>query len=370
MFKVCNKCVMDTHGNDEIYFDKKGICNYCYEYDEKFKIRVQHDKASLDNIVKKIKKAGEYKEYDCVIGVSGGVDSTYTAYLTHDLGLRPLAVHFDNGWNSELAIHNIQKILDKLNIDLFTYVVDWEEFKDLQTSFLKSSTPDGEIPTDHAILATLYDIANNHNIKYIISGNNFISEGVMPRKWAYGHIDFKYIKSVHRIYGSKKLKSYPRLNLLKFLWFTFFKGIKSISILNYVDYKKDVAMETITEKLDWKYYGGKHYESNYTKFFQGFILPKKFNIDKRKLHLSALILSNQISKQQALKILKEPIYPKDEVSRDTDYFKKKLDFNIQDFEKLLKDKPKTFFDYPNNYHFHSYLRKTLAFLRKKKLFYS
>jgi len=313
---------MDTIGNTEIHFNDDGICNYCFEYEAKYKKRVIRDnkgKSNLNNIVEKIKKYGKNNQYDCVIGVSGGVDSTYTAYLTHELGLRPLAIHFDNGWNSELAIHNIEKILDKLDIDLYTYVVDWEEFKDVQISFLKSSTPDGEIPTDHAILSTLYDVANKHNIKFIISGNNFVSEGIMPRLWAYGHIDWKYIKSVHKLFGKIKLQSFPYLNLLKFLWYTFFRGIKSISILNYIDYKKDDAMELITDKLDWKYYGGKHYESNYTKFYQGYILPEKFGIDKRKLHYSALILSNQISREKALKELTKQPYPEGKIDYDKLY---------------------------------------------------
>ena len=364
---------MDTDGNPEIEFDERGICIYCYEYEAKSKVRLIPSgkrEIELNKIIERIKSSRKGGDYDCVIGISGGVDSTYTAYLTKKLGLRPLAIHFDNGWNSELAVKNIEKTLKLLDIDLHTYVIDWEEFKDLQISFLKSSTPDGEIPTDHAILATLYKISSQYNIKYIISGNNFKNEGIMPRLWAYGHIDWKYIKSVQKIFGSKKLKSYPFLNLIKFIWFTFFKGIKSISILNYIDYKKDNAMKVLTKELDWKYYGGKHYESNYTKFFQGYILPRKFDIDKRKLHLSALILSNQIKKEEALEILEGPIYPINEIERDIEYFRKKLDLSVNDFNNLFEDQKKTFFDYPNNYKLHSVFRKTLAILRRKKLFYS
>jgi GMP synthase PP-ATPase subunit len=209
---------------------------------------------NIDNFLsrsEKIKKASIGKKYDCLIGVSGGVDSTYTAFLVKQLGLNPLAVHFDNGWYSELAVNNIQKTLEILKIDLYTYVVNWEEFKDLQLSFLKSSTPDGEIPTDHAILSVLYEIARNNKIKYIISGNNFKSEGIMPRFWAYGHIDWKYIKSIHHIFGSKKLKTYPHLTIFKFLWYTLFCRIKIISILNYIDYDKSSAMEVLQNKSVW-----------------------------------------------------------------------------------------------------------------------
>ena len=363
---------MDSVGNIEFFLDEEGICNYCYEYRKKEKSRLIPDSLReefLTDIKSKIKTAGKNKKYDCVIGVSGGGDSTFTAYQVKKLGLRPLAVHFDNGWNSELAVNNIQKTLESLDIDLYTYVVDWEEFKDLQRSFLKSSTPDGEIPTDHAILATLYYIAGKFGIKYIISGNNFKTEGVMPRYWAYGHIDWKYIKSVHKKYGIKRLKTYPHFTLFKFIWFTFFKKIQMISILNYIDYCKSEAMEIIYRELNWKNYGGKHYESNYTKFYQGYILPVKFGIDKRKLHLSALILSGQINRQDAIKELKSEPYPQDKLEFDKNYFRKKLNMDIQDFENILNEKKKTFFNYPNSYFMHNIYRKLLSFLRELGLFY-
>jgi N-acetyl sugar amidotransferase len=364
---------MDTEGNPEIVFDDKGICNYCYEYQEKAKVRLIPDdqrESELKKIVDRIKADGKGKTYDCLIGVSGGVDSTYTAHLVKKLGLRPLAVHFDNGWNSELAVSNIEKTLEKLDIDLYTYVIDWEEFKDLQYSFLKSSTPDGEIPTDHAILATIYNIASKHNIKYIMSGNNFKTEGVMPRLWAYGHIDWKYIKNIQGKFGKKKLKTYPYLTLMKFLWYTMVKRVKMISILNYIDYDKDEAMKVLIDELKWQYYGGKHYESNYTKYFQGVILPQKFKIDKRKLHLSALILCGNITKSEALEELKKPIYPLELLDEETDYLIKKFDIDEAKFKAIMDAEPKTFLDYKTNYKMHVVLRNFLATLRKKKLFYS
>ena len=370
-YQQCCKCVMDTDGNYEINFDDNGICNYCYEYEAKSKIRLipmGESEIELNKIVSKIKSSNDNNEYDCLIGVSGGVDSTYTAYLTKKLGLKPLAVHFDNGWNSELAVHNIEKTLNILNIDLHTYVIDWEEFRELQISFLKSSTPDGEIPTDHAILATLYKIAAQYKIKYIISGNNFKNEGIMPRLWAYGHIDWKYIKSVHSLFSDKKLKTFPYFNLSKFIYYTFLRGIKIVSILNYINYNKNEAMEILTKKLNWEYYGGKHYESNYTKYYQGVILPEKFNIDKRKLHLSALILSNQITRVQAMENLKNPIYPHDKLAFDTEYLIKKLGLDKNEFKKIMNEEPKFYFDYPNNYFIHSYLRRLLNYLRAKKLY--
>ena len=336
----CKQCVMDSTGNPEIYLDSEGICNYCHEYREKEAVRLltslQRERA-LNVLVNRIKKTGEGKPYDCLIGVSGGVDSTFTAYFVKKLGLRPLAVHFDNGWNSELAVHNIQKVLEKLDIDLFTYVVNWNEFKDLQMSFLKASTPDGEIPTDHAILATLYQVAGKHNIKFIMSGNNFKTEGVMPRLWSYGHIDWRYIKGVHKLFGTKKLKTFPYFTLTKFLWYTLIKRAKMIAILNYMDYAKDEAMRVLMEELKWQYYGGKHYESNYTKYFQGIVLPQKFHIDKRKLHLSALILCGQMNRIDALKELGKPIYPLDKIGDDTEYIIKKFGMEADELEAILRE---------------------------------
>lgn len=370
---TCKQCVMDSIGNPEFQVDDDGICIYCHEYEEKAQIRlIPEDQQEVERnaIVEKIRKSGKGKAYDCVIGVSGGVDSTYTAHLVKSLGLRPLAVHFDNGWNSELAVSNIQKVLEQLDIDLDTYVVNWEEFKDLQLSFLRASTPDGEIPTDHAILATLYKTAAKYNIKYIISGNNFKTEGVMPRLWAYGHIDWKYIKSVHKLFGSKRLKTFPHFTLSKFIWSTAVRRIKMVSILNYVDYDRNKAMDLLMNELNWQYYGGKHYESNYTKFYQGVILPEKFKIDKRKLHLSAMILAGLTTRESALKELEEPIYPVGKRDEDAEYVAKKFSITPEELDGIMKAPTKTFMDYPNDYKFLSYLKDLLGKLRKRKLYYN
>ena len=369
----CSQCVMDSVGNPEIVLDKQGVCNYCHEYRTKEKVRILKSperEQALESIVNKIKAAGKGKKYDCLIGVSGGGDSTYTAYYVKKLGLRPLAVHFDNGWNSELAVHNIQKVLETLDIDLYTYVVNWNEFKELQFSFLKSSTPDGEIPTDHAIFSILYKVASKHKIRYILNGANFKTEGVMPRLWAYGHIDWKYIKGIHRKFGSKALKTYPHVSILTFLKHTFINKIKSISILNYLDFDKDEVKKVLIRDLRWQDYGGKHYESSYTKFYQGILLPRKFRIDKRKIHLSALILCSQITREEALEELKVPIYPVDRVSDDTEYVAKKFGISVEELEGIIAAQTKNFLDYPNNNLIHSKLKVLLSYLRRKKVFYS
>lgn len=361
---------MDTT-DPEIVFDAEGVCNHCHKYDVELPKRVfqgQIASEKLTEIVNKIKKSGKGKEYDCIIGVSGGVDSTYVAYLTKELGLRALAIHFDNGWNSELAVSNIEKVLDKLEIDLFTYVIDWEEFKDLQLSFLKASTPDGEIPTDHAINALLFREASKRGVKYIINGMNFATESMAVRMWAYGHSDWKYIKAVHKIFGTASLKKYPHYSFFNLFYWTFIKRIKVVSILNYVDFDKNKVMELIQEKLNWVYYGGKHYESVYTRFFQGYILPTKFNIDKRIGHLSDLIRSGQLSRKNALTELSVPAYDIQMKNIDLDFVMKKLDFDKISFEKLMNQKPKNFMAYPNSASTIIKIKKGVNYLRAKGLY--
>jgi N-acetyl sugar amidotransferase len=372
-YRICSKSVMDTIADPDIIFDANGVCHYFHEYQERAKSRLFTDEKNahkLPEIVGEIKKSGKGKDYDCLIGVSGGVDSTYVAYKVLELGLRPLAVHFDNGWNSELAVKNIENTLNKLGIDLFTYVIDWQEFKSLQLAFLKASTPDGEIPTDHAILALLFKIANEKKIKYIINGNNFATEFVMPRTWSYGHIDWRYISTINNLFGTTKLKDYPFITPFKYFYYSFLRRIRIVSILNYMPYNKAEAMELLRDKLDWKYYGGKHYESIYTRFYQGYILPEKFKIDKRKAHLSTLIFSGQITREEALKELEKPIYPIELFSEDKLFVQKKLDLTAEQFAAIMNLENKTYRDYPNQSKLLDKLKKGLNKLRGKGLMYS
>ena len=363
----CNRCIMDTSVDKTITFNNDGICNHCLRYDELIDTRVfkgTEAKQKLDSLVLKIKNAGKGKDYDCLIGVSGGVDSTYVAYLTKELGLRPLAIHFDNGWNSELAVKNVELVLKKLDIDLITYVVDWDEFKDLQLSFLKGSTPDGEIPTDHAIGALLWKEALNHKIKYIISGMNFTTESISVPDWSYGHSDWKYIKAIHKKYGNTKLKTYPHFGFALLFYTNFIRGVRNVSILNYVDYNKDKVMDLLQNELGWVYYGGKHHESIYTRFYQGYILPKKFNVDKRFGHLSDLINAKQVERSSALEEVKNEPYPVVLQEQDVEYVCKKLGLSMNEFEQIMNSKIKSFRDYPNSYSFVQFLRRLVNKLRK------
>ncbi|MCB0485002.1 MAG: N-acetyl sugar amidotransferase [Cyclobacteriaceae bacterium] len=373
MSRVCSLSVMDSIANPDITFNEEGVSNYYDEYLQRSRLRLFNNPSEaykLNDLVEKIKESGKGKEYDCIIGISGGVDSTYVAYKAKELGLRPLAIHFDNGWNSELAVKNIEKTLNKLEIDLFTYVIDWEEFRSLQLAFLKASTPDGEIPTDHAIFALFFKIANEKGIKYIINGNNFETESVMPLTWSYGHIDWRYIKNINQRFGTSRLKAYPTITPLKYGYYTFVKGIRIVSILNYMHYNKNQAMELLKTKLDWKYYGGKHYESIYTRFYQGYILPHKFKIDKRKAHISSLIFAGQMTREQGLEELKKPIYPEALFEEDKLFVLKKLGLTEDEFNSILALPNKTFKDYPNQYAFLTKLRNALNTLRGKGLAYS
>jgi len=340
---------MDTSDPD-ITFDDNGYCNHCTRYFQVAEERIySHEKSKhrLDTLVSRIKKTGKGKKYDCLIGVSGGVDSTYVAYIVKKLGLRPLAMHLDNGWNSELAVKNIELTLKKLEIDLVTYILNWEEFKDLQLSFLKASTPDLEIPTDLAIIASLFQVAEKNNITYILLGENVVTEAIMPKRWSFGQSDWKYVKSVHRKFGKSKLTSYPRFSFFKRLYYFYLK-CRVVNILNYMPYKKNEVTEILEKELGWKNYSAKHYESIYTRFVQGYMLPEKFGFDKRRAHLSTLICSGQISREQALeKIAAAPYISKETEREDIRYVIKKLGLTQEEFNHILSVPPRKFDDYPS-----------------------
>jgi len=344
-YQMCNRCVMDTTDPD-IQFDSRGICNHCRQYDnaiKKFVFDGREGKEKLSLIVNEIKRSARGNEYDCVIGVSGGVDSSFVAYKVKELGLHPLAVHLDNGWDSELAVKNIELFLKKLNIDLYTHVIDWEEFKDLQLSFLYASTPDSEIPSDHAINAILHRIAHEKKIKYIIYGCNIRTESHLPKAWSQGHLDWKYIKTVHKKFGHLPLKTFPHMNLLALSWYSVTQ--KTFNVLNYLEYSKKDAIKILENEVGWKYYGGKHFESIYTRFYQGYILPKKFGYDKRRTHLSSLICSGEISRQEALEELKREPYPQELQNQDKEYVIKKFGLSEEEFGRIMNLPIKKFEDF-------------------------
>ena len=347
--KICSRCILDSNVPG-ITFDDRGVCNYCKIHDE---IEKQHPlnetgQQKLNEIIEEIKSRGKDKKYDCILGVSGGTDSTYMLYMAKKLGLRPLAVHMDNGWNSEIAVTNIKNAITKLGIDLHTVVLDWEEFKDLQIAFLKASTPDVEIATDHAIEAVLYRVAAEEDVHYIVQGHSFRSEGKIPVLWGYG--DWRYIKSVYKKFGkNKKLKNFQKLSLFDFMYYFTIKRIKEIRLLYFMDYRKEEAKKILKDELGWRDYGGKHYESIYTRFIQSYLLPRKFNIDKRKVHFSALIRSGQMTRDEAFEKIKEPPISEEQAREDREYVIKKLGLTEEEFKEILSAEPKTFLDYPTYY---------------------
>jgi N-acetyl sugar amidotransferase len=343
---------MDTSDPD-ICFDMVQVCNHCDRYEQKIKYELHEDEEGqeiLQKLIEKIKLRGRNKKYDCLIGVSGGLDSTMTAYLVKkELGLRPLAVHIDNGWDSELAVRNIEKTVKKLNIDLYTHVLDWELFKNLQLSFLRASVINAEIPSDHAINAGLFAIAAKNRITHIIGGSNIVTESVLPYSWVHDYKDWRLIKGIHKQFGSKKLKGFHNFGIARTAYNIFVKKIKYIPILNYFRYVKSKAIELLKEELGYKYYGLKHYESIYTRFYQAYILPKKFGVDKRRAHFSTLIRSGQMTREEALSELKKPPYPADLLEEEKEYVVKKLCLTNEEFEKIMALPIRSFHDYPNSY---------------------
>ncbi len=338
----------------EIVFDEKGVCNHCRKYKERVKNELYSEmpdgKEKLAALVRKIKRDGEGREHDCIIGVSGGRDSTMVAYLTKKLGLRPLAIHVDNGWDAELAVGNIEKTLRNLEIELFTHVLDWEEFKNLQLSFLKASVENCEIPTDHAITAVLFRQAAERGIKYILSGGNLVTEGIMPESWSYDAKDLKFIKAIQKKFGKSKLKNFPTLSFFDWFNYILLKGIKFIPILNYTGYVKKEARQILEKEIGWRDYDSKHGESIYTRFFQNYILPVKFHINKRRAHLSTLVASGQMTRNETLKEIATPLYATEkEAQADKEYVVKKLGLTEEEFDKIMSLPVKSYKDYSNNH---------------------
>jgi N-acetyl sugar amidotransferase len=343
-----------------IIFDSNGVCNYCQAAEDRLAKEVyigNAHKSKLSNLIAEIKKNGVGKQYDCIIGVSGGVDSSYVAYLVKKkYGLRPLAIHFDNGWNSELAVQNIEQLLKVLEIDLHTNVVDWEEFKDLQLSFLKASVANSEIPTDHAIVALMYRLAAKYDVRYIISGGNLATESIMPDIWMHDAKDLRFLKAIHHRFGNMTLKTFPMQGYIKLAWNVLVKRIRYVGLLNYIDYNKEEAMRILERDLGWRKYEAKHFESIYTRFFQGYLLPIKFKMDKRRPHLSSLIVSGQLSRDDAIKELEMEVYNKSMAGDDIDYICQKFGLSDAEFETIMRSPVKQSDDYPNS----ERLLKTLA----------
>ena len=352
-YQRCVRTIMDTTDPD-IAFDEHGVSSHALHYDEAFapivvKAQAGESLPALEAMVAEIKKAGQGKPYDCVVGVSGGVDSTYLILQAVKMGLRPLAVHFDSGWNSELAVNNIENIVSKLDLDLYTHVIDWREMRDLQLSFFKASVANCDIPTDHAFAWVAFQQAAKYGIKYILSGSNLQSESILPQSWGYNSEDSKHVKGIQKRFGTVKLKTYPLMGLFKrHIYYPIFRGIETVRPLNLMPYVYKDAKQEIIDELGWRDYGGKHYESVFTRYFQGYYLPHKFGYDKRLAHYSSLILSEQMTRDDALSLMETTNYPDDLRKQDHDFIAKKLGVTTEELEKIFAQPPVDYSAYPNN----------------------
>ena len=350
---------------DPFYLDENGYCNYCNEAINRINhLKSINNKDRLGEFIAKIKK-NKNTEFDCLLGLSGGVDSSYVAYLAKkEFGLNPLAVHLDNGWDSELAVKNIKNIVRKLDIELYTYVIEWEEFKAIQRAFLFSSVIDLELVSDNAIFATVIKVAKKNNIKYILGGGNSATESILPPNWIYPNkLDSLHIRDIYRKYGEgKKIKSYPMLNFIDYFRYNMciLNHYETINILDYVEYDKYSALEILKNELDYIPYPLKHYESIVTAFYQGYILPRKYNVDKRKAHLSSLICSGQISREKALEELRNEPYDKNTIEKEKEYFIKKLDLSATEFDIIMNEPPKSHSDFQS---YNNHIKKISGFLK-------
>ena len=363
-YQVCVRCVMDTSA-DDITFER-GVCSYCTEFLSKSRHVLTRErdarKGELAAFVATVKARGKGKPYDCVIGVSGGVDSSWALVQAVKLGLRPLAVHMDNGWNSELAQNNIANLVRGLGVDLFTHVINWEEYRSLMQAFFDADVIDVELLYDNAMLAVNYSQAARNRVKFILSGSNTSTEGMrMPTRWNWYKFDKRNIRGLGKRFGGARLNTFPSIGTLGIVWARLLRGIQWIPFLDLFEYNKFAALEEMQRSYGYKPYPYKHYESIFTRFYQGYILPEKFGVDKRRLHLSTLIVSGQMTRDQALEGLRGiPYLSPDELEEDKDYFMKKMGWSRADLAAYIARPEKSHLDYPSERPFLDFLRAVKA----------
>ena len=346
MNQVCTRCVMSSKGDPKIQFDENGVCNYCKAAEKELKNGYFPDKTGekhLEELFAKIKEEKKNEKYDCMIGLSGGLDSSYLAYLGYQYGLRMLAVHIDDGFDTEITKNNIKKICDKFNIDLITECPDKEQYADLLRAFIRAGVPDIAIPQDNSLFAALYKYAEQNKIEYFLSGSNFALESILQEGNSYDASDKVHIKDIHKKYGEVKLcKDFPLTSTFeKRIKYGKLHKIKTLKPLNYVKYNATDAMKELQEACGFEYYGDKHCESIFTRFMQRYYLPEKFNVDKRKSHYSSLILSGQITREEALERLEEPLYTEEQLRKDKSYVLKYIGMDQEEFDKIMKEAPKS-----------------------------
>jgi N-acetyl sugar amidotransferase len=360
---------MDTT-DPNISFDANGVCNHCLRYESYVSTLgdATARAAKLDEIFRTLKRAGRNKDYDCIMGLSGGVDSSYLAHFAvKTLGLRTLVVHVDSGWNSELAVNNIENICNRLNIDLHTLVLDWEEMRDLQRAYFRSGVPNLDVPQDHAFNAAMVGEAKKYGIRHVVNGSNMQTESILPHAWGYDASDPRSLVAIHKRFGTVPLKTYPvRSDFSRFIFDPYVFGMRVHCPLSYIEYNKFAAKRLLQEELGWRDYGGKHYESRFTKFFQAHYLPTKFGYDKRRAHLASLIVSGQMSRETALEELALPLYDAKELELDIRYFCKKLDISRDEYDQVMSAPPRTHREYPNREATYALLRRTAQMISRAR----
>ena len=349
-YRQCSRCVMDT-SDTTITFDARGFCNHCRQFDEVTRHQWfpnPEGAVRWEAIAAQIRQAGKGREYDCILGLSGGVDSSYLALKVKDFGLRPLVMHVDAGWNSELAVANIEAVVKHCDFDLHTHVVDWEEMRDLQLAYLRAGVWNQDVPQDHVFFSSLYHFATRNRVRYILSGGNIATESIFPGSWHGAAMDAINLRAIHRKFGERALRSYNTISFLEYyFWYPFVKKMRTARPLNYMPYSKDAAMTEMENLIGWRRYGRKHGESLFTKLFQNYYLPRKFGYDKRLPHFSSLIVSGQLTREQALRDLQEPLYLPDELEIDIAYFCKKLRISRLQFDEFLKPPGRLYSEFPN-----------------------
>lgn len=369
--RICTNCVMDT-SDSRIVFDEHGVCDHCNDFKknvEPFWFTNEIGRNQLEKIVAKIKKEGRGKEFDSILGISGGVDSSYMLHLAvKEFGLRPLVFHVDGGWNSELAVHNIHVMIDKLGLDLYTEVINWEEMKDFQLAFFKSGVPHIDIPQDHAFVATLYNFAYKHNIKYILNGGNLSTECVRnPMEFLYYGTDMQQINDIISKFGTVKMETYPFSSIFRHkIFLRYIKRIQVVRPLNFVPYNKENALRLLENEYGWKPYPQKHFESRFTKFYESYWLPERFGFDTRRVQFSSLILTNQMTRQEALEKLKTPAYNPETIDEDFKFIATKLGISVEELKQYLNMPKKFYWDYKNQQRIFNTGAKFLKFLGVEK----
>ena len=342
---------MDT-SDPAIVFDDRGYCNHCrllMDNRDNYWLPDERGQRKLEQLIADIKAAGRGRPYDCAMGISGGVDSSYLAMLASQWELRILAIHVDGGWNTELAVRNIENMVSQLGIDLHTFVIDWEEMRDLQLAFLRASVPNQDIPQDHAFFAALYREAARQNVPYVLTGSNYATESILPAAWGYSAGDLTHLRAIHRRFGRRPLKSFPQLGFLYFNWYLpKVKKLRIVAPLDLMPYSKAMAIEQLEQRFGWKYYGGKHYESRFTKFFQAHYLPVKFGFDKRRAHLASLVASGEMARDEALAAQAQPLYDSDELEKDREFILRKLGLSRQEWDEFMALPKRSHDDYPTN----------------------